>query len=551
LFAAYLAGSLILAFSNTFEIAHSQLNPAMLPSVTSANSSIPVTDYGYVNNIYIGPQINPLEVSTTAYDNYSLYIKTHDEYAKQIFLNGANWLVKNAVSVGNYSILEYHFPWPEYNLKDPWRSGMAQALAIKTLIKAHQVTSDIRYLDAAKKLLNSFFVEVKSGGVTYKTPNDGWWYEEYAGLGGKEPRVLNGMMYSLLGIYDYYRYTNDSKAKFLFDKGISALKENLQSYDYEKYFYSYSDVFRTPSSLSSHNRSVHLLDIIYNVTKDDIFRIYHDRWQDYKIPELVDKAPLIGMNEFGIPEVTYNAVLRGESNPVTVTHFALDSYSNYLISGNETLKQIFLNAANWLVNTAVSHGNYSILAYHFPWAPYNLKPPWQSAMAQGRALQVLIRAHHITGDEKYLDTAKKLLNAFFVEVKDGGVTYKSPNDGWWYELFAGKGGKEPRVLNGMMYALLGIYDYFKYTNDSKARFLFDKGISALKENLSRYEYKGNYSNYDILGTTNPLGYHKLHIKLLGLLYDSTKDGTFESYYDMWSHYVPPAFLHGQVCRLNC
>ncbi len=66
-------------------------------------------------------------------------------------------------------------------------------------------------------LLNSFFIEVKKSsivGVTYKAPFNGW-YEEYAGKGGKESRVLNGMRYPLLGIYDYYNYTHGSEAKYL------------------------------------------------------------------------------------------------------------------------------------------------------------------------------------------------------------------------------------------------------------------------------------------------------------------------------------------------
>ena len=50
-------------------------------------------------------------------------------------------------------------------------------------------------------------------------------------------------------------------------------------------------------------------------------------------------------------------------------------------------------------------------------------------MANGQALQVLIKAHEITQDLRYLIAAKSLLSAFFVEVKDGGITYKdSPND---------------------------------------------------------------------------------------------------------------------------
>ena len=44
-------------------------------------------------------------------------------------------------------------------------------------------------------------------------------------------------------------------------------------------------------------------------------------------------------------------------------------------------------------------------------------------MANGQALQVLIKAHEMTQDLSYLIAAKSLLNAFY-RIKDGGITYK-------------------------------------------------------------------------------------------------------------------------------
>lgn len=79
-------------------------------------------------------------------------------------------------------------------------------------------------------------------------------------------------------------------------------------------------------------------------------------------------------------------------------------------------------------------------------------------MANGKALEALAKAANIIGDRKYLDSAKKLLNAFLVDVRNGGLTYKTANDGWWYEEVAAYSEqKEPRVLNGFMFALLNIY----------------------------------------------------------------------------------------------
>ena len=168
---------------------------------------------------------------------------------------------------------------------------------------------------------------------------------------------------------------------------------------------------------------------------------------------------------------------------------------------------------------------------------YSIKKPWRSAMAQGQAIQVLIRAHSITGDQKYLETANKLLNSFFVEVKNGGVTYKSSN-GWWYEEYSKEDGKKSRVLNGMNFALFSIYDYYLYTKDPKAKYLFKKGIQAVKNYLPKYEYNKNYSTYDIFKREASARYHSIHILQLNALYRLTGERIFKNYRDRWAAFRP-------------
>ena len=249
------------------------------------------------------------------------------------------------------------------------------------------------------------------------------------------------------------------------------------------------------------------------------------------------------LDERGVPIVDYGYVsgvyIGKQRNPVTVSQKALEYYENYE-KGDENQKYLFLNCADWLVNNSIPYDNYLILEYRFPWPIYNMTPPWRSGMAQGKAFQVLIRAHNITNDEKYLNTAKKLLNAFFYEVEDGGVTYKTSNDGWWYEEYADEGGKASRVLNGMMFALLGIHEYYEYTKDPDAKYLFDQGVLALKRSLPHYDMDG-YSYYDILG--HPSGkYHKIHIWQLERMYNITHEKIFKEYHDKWNSYKEPFFI---------
>lgn len=253
-----------------FTLLNKKINPIELD-----NNGIPYVDYGE-----IGLQRNPVTISDKIFDYYEEYKEEEDQAARQLLINNAEWLVDNAVTYGNYSILEYDFPWQVYNMTPKWRSGLAQALAIQALIKAHEVTDERRYIDTAERLLNSFFVEVKDGGVTYKTTS-GWWYEEYADTSGEEPRVLNGMMFTLLGIHEYYQYTRSNTAKHLFDQGIVALRNDLPLYDDDGY--SYYDILGNPA-WEYHNIHIDLSNQLYDITKDSIFKDYRDRWQSFREP---------------------------------------------------------------------------------------------------------------------------------------------------------------------------------------------------------------------------------------------------------------------------
>ena len=244
----------------------------------------------------------------------------------------------------------------------------------------------------------------------------------------------------------------------------------------------------------------------------------------------------ITFDEEGIPIVDYGTILDTNvgkhRNPVTISQRGLGYYSEYQETGNQTSKQFFINTVDWLIENAHNKGNYSIFEYDFPYPIYDMPTSWHDGMAQGRAIEVLIRAHNITNNQKYLDESKLLLNAFFVDVQDDGVTYKS-DDGWWYEHYAHRDGKSPRVLNAHMFSMLGIYDYYQYTNDTDAKFLFEQGLTAIKNDLPKYDFNG-FSYYDALGTI-VLKYHKIHVSQTKELYEITNEEIFKEYHEKWKN----------------
>ncbi len=50
------------------------------------------------------------------------------------------------------------------------------------------------------------------------------------------------MLFAVLAIYDYYKYTNDADAKLLFDKGVNSIKKEVSKYNNNGYPYSYQKI---------------------------------------------------------------------------------------------------------------------------------------------------------------------------------------------------------------------------------------------------------------------------------------------------------------------
>lgn len=244
------------------------------------------------------------------------------------------------------------------------------------------------------------------------------------------------------------------------------------------------------------------------------------------------------LDENGIPLVRYGANVGGirepQRNPVATVQASLQ-HAARLAAGDTAAARLFLNCANWLIETAAPHGDWATLEYLFPFPRYRMTPPWRSGMAQGCALEALVVADSLTRDPKYLDMARRLLAAFEVDVENGGVRDTTVPVGWWYEEYADQGGVRSRVLNGMIFALFGIHRYYEYTgaSDTSARLLFDNGVAAVRELLPAFDRR-TASMYDLAGHAASDNYHAIHIGQLRRLSTITQLSVFEEYAERWA-----------------
>jgi hypothetical protein len=166
--------------------------------------------------------------------------------------------------------------------------------------------------------------------------------------------------------------------------------------------------------------------------------------------------------------------------------------------------------AEWAAIDMDGHGRF---IHHQPMPhTYRIPAPWHSAMAQGLGVSLLVRhgmgEHAARAAESLLDPEYGLVS----RGEHGPILEEYPAE------------PRPRVLNGWMWGLFGLYDLAHATADieqelrEEAGANFERGIASLAAELPGYETGGGWSTYDryphpLANVASPF-YHRLHVDML-------------------------------------
>ncbi|MFZ5515219.1 MAG: D-glucuronyl C5-epimerase family protein [Candidatus Zhuqueibacterota bacterium] len=239
----------------------------------------------------------------------------------------------------------------------------------------------------------------------------------------------------------------------------------------------------------------------------------------------------------GIPLNHLYPASGGSYNPITVCQYGLFHFNKFVDSGDSSARTTFLAQANWLIQSARPGANdSSVWPYHFDLPFYNITAPWISGMAQGEALSVLVRAFSLSQDHAYLAVAHNAWNIFAVNVGQGGVMSGFPDGSPLVEEYPTPG-HVTAVLNGFIFAIFGVYDYWKFTGNEDAGQLYRQLIQSLAANLHRYD-SGYWSYYELKSPKRlaSRSYHRLHLEQLQKLYDIAPEPQFAHYLNRFSVY---------------
>ena len=255
----------------------------------------------------------------------------------------------------------------------------------------------------------------------------------------------------------------------------------------------------------------------------------------------------------GIPMLDYHGVIGLQYNPIAIAQWGLANYNRFCENGNEARWQKTLKAADWLTANLEqnAHGLW-VWNHHFDWDYRDtLKAPWYSGLAQGQGLSLLLRAdahsrahlHAYPEDEKYQRAAEKAFVALTRPIAEGGVLFEDRagedrRHGLWIEEYL----VDPptHILNGFMWALWGVFDFWLARADASAKEIFDLGVETLVHNLAQFD-TGYWSLYEQSGTrlkmlASPF-YHQLHVVQLRVMYKLTGDACFAAVAERWEAYA--------------
>jgi heparosan-N-sulfate-glucuronate 5-epimerase len=166
------------------------------------------------------------------------------------------------------------YPW----LRAPWTGALTSGNAISALLRGWELFGVDTYRDAAEAGYRGLHAP-RSSDQLFLERNGTLWYEEYP---ADEPlHVLNGHIYTLLGVLDYARVANDPEAEERWRRGASTTLKHLEDFDVG-YWSVYDLRKREPASVHYH-KNIHIpqLRILGRLTGESRFDAVANRWERY------------------------------------------------------------------------------------------------------------------------------------------------------------------------------------------------------------------------------------------------------------------------------
>jgi heparosan-N-sulfate-glucuronate 5-epimerase len=241
---------------------------------------------------------------------------------------------------------------------------------------------------------------------------------------------------------------------------------------------------------------------------------------------------------------------RGDYHPIRIAQFALHRFGIWRSADERAARSDFLAQAKWLRDRQEADGTPGLYRFDFPWARYGAAPGWSSAMAQGEAISVLLRAHAIDPRGGFGDAAVRASLPFQSSVAGGGVVWRSGDEVFLEEI---ANEHAPHVLNGCIFALWGLWELWMSVGDRSLQPLIERCVTTLRRWLPRYD-TGWWTLYSLMMSANDqphiatLKYHRFHIAQMRVLARMFDEPLFDDTASRWTSYVESPDCRARLLR---
>ena len=225
------------------------------------------------------------------------------------------------------------------------------------------------------------------------------------------------------------------------------------------------------------------------------------------------------------------------NQPVSQGAYAVENLNSYRLTGNPAYLDIAVRNGQRLIDTHVESDGAWYFPYDFDFAVVGdtsetLRAPWYSGMAQGRALTTFTRLYQATGDDKWRAAA----DATFLSLQQApsgdapfGVYVDAQHRLWLEEYPRYPAANSENVLNGHIFALFGLFDYWELTGNGTALSLIRGAISTVQRTaMSEFRRVNASSVYSLRHKTPAKSYHQIHVDQMLLLLRYTHNSGFAS-----------------------
>ncbi len=259
---------------------------------------------------------------------------------------------------------------------------------------------------------------------------------------------------------------------------------------------------------------VHPSDFYDFTVFDKFFKQYHienaealaDAYLATPMKFMTDNHTYSNVDENNIPLTEYTPGV-WSYNPVFTCNNAFGHHDDYLETGNEESLAKFYDNVDWLLE---NKDDDAFLRYEFEFqhGPVPLELGWTSAMAQGQALAAVCMAYHTSGDEKYLQAAHEFYATMHTNVGETWNVYIDEEDYLWFEEYPNP--DFCHVLNGKLFGMWGLWDYYCITKNEDALVLLQGGIASILDNYPIWNIDGVDGSRYCKHTTTISTYHRIH-----------------------------------------